>query len=200
MFAKAMSFATRKPAETVENKMDTGKSLNGDSTTTRRQFGRDITNSTVNDSVSDKNSFKPTFLAPPPAVTARAEDIMIDGMSSAYDDRSYMERPSDDIDARDVDNPLLCTDYVNQMYDNFAVMEKEYALSPDYMSKQSFINEKMRAILCDWLVSIRKCSAIHVYLRACIVLLVLYDRCDSYSCRCPRIAIAHSFLTNPPAR
>ena len=163
MFAKAMSFATRKPAETVENKMDTGKSLTGDSTTTRRQFGRDITNSTVNDSLSDKNTFKPTVLAPPPAVTARAEDIMIDGMNSTSDDRSYMERPSDDIDARAVDNPLLGTDYVNQMYDNFALMEKEYALSPDYMSKQSFINEKMRAILCDWLVSIWNRCAIRVF-------------------------------------
>lgn len=69
-------------------------------------------------------------------------------------DRPYMDRPSDDIDARDVDNPLLCTEYVNQMYDNFRVMERELALDGQYMAKQSFINEKMRGILCDWLVEV----------------------------------------------
>ena len=40
------------------------------------------------------------------------------------------------------------------MYDNFRVMERELALDGQYMAKQSFINEKMRGILCDWLVSI----------------------------------------------
>lgn len=155
MFAKAMSFATRKSTETVDNKMDTVKSLDSQPQATRRQFGRDITNSSVNFSVPETNAFKPSFFnGPPPAVsTARVDEIMIDGMNSGNDERLYMDRPSDDIDARDVDNPLLCTDYVNQMYDNFSLMEQEYALSPDYMSKQSFINEKMRAILCDWLVS-----------------------------------------------
>jgi len=154
MFAKAMSFAGRKVAEPVDTKMDTGSSKGGDPAAKRRQFGRDITNSTIDVPVADKNVFKPSFPpAPAAATTARVDDIMLDGLNSSNEDRTYMDRPSDDIDARDVDNPLLCTDYVNQMYDNFAVMEKEYALAPEYMSKQSFINEKMRAILCDWLVS-----------------------------------------------
>jgi len=154
MFAKAMSFAGRKVSETVDSKMDTGSSKGGDPAAKRRQFGRDITNSTVDVPIYDKEVFKPSFPPAPAAATmARVDDIMLDGLTSSNEDRTYMDRPSDDIDARDVDNPLLCTDYVNQMYDNFAVMEKEFALSPDYMSKQSFINEKMRAILCDWLVS-----------------------------------------------
>lgn len=64
-----------------------------------------------------------------------------------------MSRPSDDIDARDVDNPLLCTEYVNKMYDVFSGLERDIALNPEYMTMQPYINEKMRAILCDWLVS-----------------------------------------------
>jgi len=154
MFAKAMSFAGRKVTEADTTKMD-GNSKAGDPAAKRRQFGRDITNSTVDVPTHDKNAvFKPSFPpAPAAASTARVDEIMIDGLNSANEDRTYMDRPSDDIDARDVENPLLCTEYVNQMYDNFAVMEKELALSPEYMSKQSFINEKMRAILCDWLVS-----------------------------------------------
>jgi len=67
--------------------------------------------------------------------------------------RPYMDRPSDDIDSRDADNPLLVTEYVNEMYEIFSAMEKEQAVSPDYMAKQQSINEKMRTILVDWLVS-----------------------------------------------
>lgn len=68
--------------------------------------------------------------------------------------RPYMDRPSDDIDARDADNPLLVTEYVNEMYDIFSTMEKDLAVSATYMSKQQSINEKMRTILVDWLVSL----------------------------------------------
>jgi len=39
-------------------------------------------------------------------------------------DRPYMRRPADDIDERDAENPLLCTEVVNQMYDHFGEAEK----------------------------------------------------------------------------
>jgi cyclin B len=101
-----------------------------------------------------KDSLKPTM--PPAAAvqTARVDEIQASSFAGSNVERPYMDRPSDDIDARDVDNPLLCTEYVNQMYDNFSVMERDIALNANYMSKQSFINEKMRAILCDWLVEV----------------------------------------------
>jgi hypothetical protein len=68
-------------------------------------------------------------------------------------DRFYMNRPCDDIDSRDNDNPLLVTDYVNEMYDNFNELEREFAVKPNYMMHQEFVNDKMRTILVDWLVS-----------------------------------------------
>jgi len=42
----------------------------------------------------------------------------------SMEDRPYMRRPADDIDERDAENPLLCTEVVNQMYDNFGEAEK----------------------------------------------------------------------------
>ena len=39
-------------------------------------------------------------------------------------ERPYMRRPADDIDERDAENPLLCTEVVNQMYDHFGEAEK----------------------------------------------------------------------------
>ena len=70
--------------------------------------------------------------------------------------RSYMARPEVDIDARDLDNPLLCTEYVNQMYALFREAEKSESLRffSDYMPTQPHITEKMRSILVDWLVEV----------------------------------------------
>lgn len=67
--------------------------------------------------------------------------------------RPYMQRPSDNIDARDAGNPLLVTEFVDQMYDNFRAAELEFLVNPNYMNQQPNINDKMRAILVDWLVS-----------------------------------------------
>ena len=72
---------------------------------------------------------------------------------TAVDDgRDYMNRESDDIDARDAGNPLLATCYVNEMYQHFNALERQYAVNANYMSNQPYVNERMRAILVDWLV------------------------------------------------
>ena len=68
----------------------------------------------------------------------------------------YMMRPVDDIDSRDSGNPLLCTAYVNEMYAIFFDQERDMqvANTQNYMPNQQHINEKMRAILVDWMVEV----------------------------------------------
>jgi hypothetical protein len=68
------------------------------------------------------------------------------------DDRAYMQRDSDDIDSRDNENQLLCSQYVNQMYEFFKVKEREMMINASYIHQQTLINDKMRCILFDWLV------------------------------------------------
>lgn len=70
------------------------------------------------------------------------------------DDRPYMNREIDDIDARDADNAILCSNYVDVIYENFWDIESQFLVNPDYMSRQPFINEKMRCVLIDWLVEV----------------------------------------------
>ena len=70
---------------------------------------------------------------------------------------SYNRREADDIDARDANNPLMVTNYVQDIYAH--MRQKEIAsISTTYMQRQPHINEKMRAILIDWLVGTRKPS------------------------------------------
>ncbi|PKI67335.1 hypothetical protein CRG98_012284 [Punica granatum] len=64
------------------------------------------------------------------------------------------EEPIMDIDGRDKKNPLAVVDYVEDLYAYYRKMENCSCVSPDYMSKQFDINEKMRAILIDWLIEV----------------------------------------------
>ena len=61
----------------------------------------------------------------------------------------------DNIDERYRDDPLCVTDYVQDMYDLFRQKEQVTSVLPVYMEEsQSHINERMRAILVDWLVEV----------------------------------------------
>jgi hypothetical protein len=71
--------------------------------------------------------------------------------------RDYMGRDTDDIDSRDKCNPFLATCYIPEMYANFGVLEKQYAVNPKYLADQPYINERMRCILIDWLVRLQLC-------------------------------------------
>ena len=57
-----------------------------------------------------------------------------------------------DIDAADAKNPQACVAYVNEIYEHFFATEGKAGPKPSYITKQADINEKMRAILIDWLV------------------------------------------------
>ncbi|XP_042378329.1 G2/mitotic-specific cyclin-2-like isoform X1 [Zingiber officinale] len=59
-----------------------------------------------------------------------------------------------DIDSCDRDDPLAVVDYVDDIYRFYRNTEDASCVKPDYMSKQFDINEKMRAILIDWLIEV----------------------------------------------
>jgi G2/mitotic-specific cyclin-B, other len=71
------------------------------------------------------------------------------------DPTSYqMTGSTDNIDERDSDDPLCATAYVQEMYEYFRQKEVTTSVRPFYMLKQNHINERMRAILVDWLVEV----------------------------------------------
>jgi len=83
-------------------------------------------------------------------LTAAAASDSYNPNSTAY----QYSGPADDIDERDSDDPLCVTDYVQEMYEHFRCKEVSTSVRPVYMEDQSFINERMRSILVDWLVEV----------------------------------------------
>ena len=62
--------------------------------------------------------------------------------------------PVDDIDAADRHDPQACVEYLPDIMEHLRAFETKWLPSPDYMHSQTDINEKMRAILIDWLIDV----------------------------------------------
>jgi len=87
-----------------------------------------------------------------PLALESLEDKEIDPM--VIDDSIIIEPSWEDIDETDHDDPLQATDYVNDIYEYLREKELRDVIDPNYMTKQVDINERMRAILVDWMAAV----------------------------------------------
>ncbi|XP_055015994.1 G2/mitotic-specific cyclin-B1 isoform X2 [Boleophthalmus pectinirostris] len=58
-----------------------------------------------------------------------------------------------DVDADDFNNPMLCSEYVKDIYKYLRVLEAEQNVRPNFLQGQE-VTGNMRAILIDWLVQV----------------------------------------------
>ncbi|KAI9816419.1 MAG: G2/mitotic-specific cyclin [Thelocarpon impressellum] len=63
-------------------------------------------------------------------------------------------RPIKDLDQDDAEDPLMCAEYVVEIFDHLKVLEESTMPNPDYMSHQDDLEWKMRGILVDWLIEV----------------------------------------------
>ncbi|TRY91871.1 hypothetical protein DNTS_017671 [Danionella cerebrum] len=59
-----------------------------------------------------------------------------------------------DVDADDYDNPMLCSEYVKDIYLYLRQLESDQAVRPKYLEGRE-VTGNMRAILIDWLVQVQ---------------------------------------------
>lgn len=57
-----------------------------------------------------------------------------------------------DLDQDDSDDPLMCSEYVNEIFNYFYELESRMLPDPQYLYKQRHLKPRMRSILVDWLV------------------------------------------------
>ncbi|XP_069794829.1 G2/mitotic-specific cyclin-B1-like isoform X2 [Narcine bancroftii] len=63
--------------------------------------------------------------------------------------------PVKDVDADDGDSPMLCSEYVKDIYKYLRQLELEQFVRPKYLEGKE-ITQNMRAILIDWLVQVQR--------------------------------------------
>ena len=76
-----------------------------------------------------------------------------------FDDDEYPSlediiKDAKDLDAEDMDDPLMVAEYVHEIFDYMKQLEIATMPNPDYMDNQGELEWKMRGILVDWLLEV----------------------------------------------
>nr|XP_018626807.1 G2/mitotic-specific cyclin-2-like isoform X2 [Nicotiana tomentosiformis] len=93
---------------------------------------------------------------PVPMFVQHTEAMMeeIDRMDAETEMEDVEETLIVDIDSADKKNPLAVVEYIDDMHAYYKKTESSSCAPPNYMEQQFDINERMRAILIDWLIEV----------------------------------------------
>ncbi|PWY80620.1 A/B/D/E cyclin [Aspergillus heteromorphus CBS 117.55] len=89
---------------------------------------------------------------------AEKKGSKVKGESSVPVDPKVLQKPAeefvDDLDAEDLDDPLMAAEYVVDIFEYLKDLELETLPNPDYIEHQPDLEWKMRGILVDWLIEV----------------------------------------------
>ncbi|KAG7283722.1 hypothetical protein CRUP_034346, partial [Coryphaenoides rupestris] len=97
----------------------------------------------------------PPVLAPEPPLPSMPEEsadvsMKEEELCQAFSDARLTV---EDIDEQDGDMPQLCSEYVKDIYAYLSTLEVQQSVQPKYLQGYE-INERMRALLIDWLIQV----------------------------------------------
>ena len=107
---------------------------------------RTLTQSASTTNLVQKNNVRP-------ALRRRAEEAP---EPEAPRKKQKVEQRQDweDLDAADVNDPLMVSEYVVEIFDYMRELEIKTMPNPTYMSKQEALEWRMRGILVDWIIEV----------------------------------------------
>ncbi|XP_062086618.1 G2/mitotic-specific cyclin-2-like [Humulus lupulus] len=108
----------------------------------------------VEDFEDNKDVSIPMFVKHTEALLDELDQVEEVEMEDVEDEEDVEEEPVMDIDSSNLKDPLSVVEYVNEIYDHYRKTECLSCVSPNYMVHQPDINDKMRAILIDWLIEV----------------------------------------------
>ncbi|GEQ67587.1 hypothetical protein JCM33374_g1252 [Metschnikowia sp. JCM 33374] len=76
--------------------------------------------------------------------------------SSKFKKSKKVDYEWQDLDEEDFDDPLMVSEYVNEIFPYLHELEKKTLPDPTYLFKQTQLKPKMRSILVDWLVEMHQ--------------------------------------------
>lgn len=113
---------------------------------------RNHTSNSSNKSLKEEDIEEAENVAPvqPPKAKDNAFHV------EAYTEKVEQPLPKDvlDLDKEDVDDPLMVSEYVTEIFEYLKQLEIATMANPDYMDTQNELEWKMRGILVDWLLEV----------------------------------------------
>lgn len=111
----------------------------------------------VEDDTSSATATKKTTIAAVEVSVAPKVEVDVEPSHAAKKVRTKepaARLPHNDLDDEDADDPLMVSEYVNEIFDYLRELEPATQPNPDYMDHQDDLQWKMRGILVDWLIEV----------------------------------------------
>lgn len=80
----------------------------------------------------------------------------LDDLSLKHKKSKRVDYEWQDLDEEDFDDPLMVSEYVDEIFPYLNELEKKTLPDPNYLFKQAHMKPKMRSILVDWLVEMHQ--------------------------------------------
>ena len=88
----------------------------------------------------------------PPEV--KQEYAVKDSYEQETDIKQALEQGVMDLDAEDIDDPLMVAEYVAEIFEYLKGLEEPTMPNPNYMDHQSHLEWHLRGVLVDWLIEV----------------------------------------------
>jgi len=85
--------------------------------------------------------------------TSKGEKFQEQDLCSQFEECNFEDGGLDNIDKEDSENPQLCSNYVNAIYQYMLLLEHKFPIRKDYLAETS-LKPKVRSILVDWLMQV----------------------------------------------
>lgn len=88
-------------------------------------------------------------------ITETKKEIIIEAPKEArVEVKQAFSEAVTDLDAEDVEDPLMVAEYVVEIFDYLKVLEEATMPNPDYMEHQDHLEWHLRGVLVDWLIEV----------------------------------------------
>ncbi|KAI4251617.1 MAG: hypothetical protein LQ352_004738 [Teloschistes flavicans] len=88
-------------------------------------------------------------------VTETKKEVVIEvPKEAAVEVKQAFSQAVADLDAEDVDDPLMVAEYVVEIFDYLKVLEEATMPNPEYMEHQEHLEWHLRGVLVDWLIEV----------------------------------------------
>ncbi|AES95280.1 G2/mitotic-specific cyclin-1 [Medicago truncatula] len=135
-------------------KIASTKTSNAEGTTKKSNLANSSSNG-FGDFIFVDDEHKPVEDQPVPMALEQTEPMHSESdRMEEVEMEDIMEEPVMDIDTPDANDPLAVAEYIEDLYSYYRKVESTGCVSPNYMAQQFDINERMRAILVDWLIEV----------------------------------------------
>lgn len=108
----------------------------------------------ISKSDEDNNESADRVVEVPNSVVTVVPDPVVEKVTELKKPLVIAEPSWDDLDADDISDPLMVSEYVVEIFDYMKELEIATMPNPDYMESQKELQWKMRAILIDWLIDV----------------------------------------------